>query len=362
MNIVINAVLAFEQPRGVGRYINNLFPALAQIDKNNQYYIYYGKWMKNYEFLSINQANFHFIELDIKNTMVSRNLYLAIKLPLDCKKYKPDLFFLVDTQAIFIKPCKMVSTIHDLAEFVVPEKYSPKQAFIRRQIVKHQVKASNHLMTVSQYSKDDICSRFHIQPEKITVVYNSVEAPDVQEILNPKKYFLYVSEVERAKNLSTLIKAYSILPAEIKAEYKIYVVGKKGNDYDNVMGLIKKSRLEDRVKFFGFVSDEDLEKLYAQAYCFIFPSVFEGFGLPVLEAMAKGTPVICSNSSSIPEVGGDAVLTFEPYDEKMLSRQIIKLIEEEGLRDNMINKGIRRAKMFNKASAAQETLNVLMNV
>ena len=362
MNIVINAVLAFEQPRGVGRYINNLFPALAKIDKDNQYYIYYGKWMKNYEFLTIKQSNFHFIELDIKNTMVSRNLYLAIKLPLDCKKYKPDLFFLVDTQAIIIKPCKMVSTIHDLAEFVVPEKYSPKQAFIRRQIVKHQVKASNHIMTVSQYSKDDICSRFHIKPESITVVYNSVEAPDIKYFQKPEKYFLYVSEIERAKNLATLIKAYSILPDEIKAEYKLYVVGKKGNDYDNVISLINKNQIKDRVQFFGFVSDEELGKLYAHAYCFIFPSVFEGFGLPVLEAMAKATPVICSNSSSIPEVGGDAVLTFDPYDERMLSGQIVKLVKEDGLRDSMVHEGIERAKLFNKASAAKETLNVLMNV
>lgn len=179
--------------------------------------------------------------------------------------------------------------VYDLAEFVVPEKYSPKQAFIRRQIVKHQVKASNHIMTVSQYSKDDICSRFHIKPESITVVYNSVEAPDVKYFQKPEKYFLYVSEIERAKNLATLIKAYSILPDEIKAEYKLYVVGKKGNDYDNVISLINKNQIKDRVQFFGFVSDEELEKLYAHAYCFIFPSVFEGFGLPVLEAMAKAT-------------------------------------------------------------------------
>lgn len=362
MNIVINAVLAFEQPRGVGRYINNLFPALAKIDKNNNYYIYYGKWMKNYEFLSINQSNFHFIELDIKNTMVYRNLYLSVKLPLDCKKVKPDLFFLVDTQAIIIKPCKIVSTIHDLAEYVVPEKYAPKQAFIRRQIVKHQVKISDHIMTVSQYSKYDICSRFQIKPENITVVYNSVETPDIQQFQKPEKYFLYVSEIERAKNLTTLIKAYSILPAEIKAEYELFVVGKKGNDSDNVLRLIKENKIEDRVQFFGFVSDEELEKLYAQAYCFVFPSVFEGFGLPVLEAMAKGTPVICSNSSSIPEVGGDAVLTFDPYDEKMLSNQIIKLVEEDGLRDSMVHKGVVRAKMFNKAYAAKETLNVLSKI
>ena len=124
MNIVINAVLAFEKPRGVGRYINNLLPEIAKHDKENHYYVYYGKWMHEYEFLNIRQDNFHFIELDIKNSQLARNLFLATKLPLMAKKLNPDIFWLVDTQAIFFKPCKMVSTIHDLAEFEVPEKYS----------------------------------------------------------------------------------------------------------------------------------------------------------------------------------------------------------------------------------------------
>ena len=359
MVIVVNAVLAYEQPRGVGRYINNLFPAMAELDKENQYYIYYGKWMKNYEFLSINQPNFHFIELDITNSTTSRNLYLAVKLPIDCKKYNPDLFFLVDTQAILIKPCRIVSTIHDLAEFVVPEKYSPKRALLRRQIVRHQVRISDQIMTVSKYSKADICKRFHISSGRVAVVYNSVDAPEIGKLQQPEKYFLYVSEIERAKNLATLVKAYAGLPETIKKEYMLYIVGKKGNDYENVMDLINRSKINDRVRFFGFVSDEELSDLYARAFCFIFPSVFEGFGLPVLEAMAKGTPVLCSNSSSIPEVGGDAVLTFEPYDEKAIGEQILKLINQEGLRSEMINRGIQRAGKFNKEAAARATLKVL---
>lgn len=360
MNIVINAVLAYDQPRGVGRYINNLLPALAEIDKNNQYYIYYGKWMCKYDFLNVKQSNFRFIELDIKNTMISRNLYLAVRIPLDCKKYNPDVFFLIDTQALIVRPsCKIVSTIHDLAEFVVPEKYSPKHAFIRRQIVKHQVKVSERIITVSQYSKADICRRFNIDYDKVKVVYNSVEQPNNTELRKPENYLLYVSEVERAKNLSALIKAYISLPNKIQKDYMLYVVGKKGDDYDNVIKLIEEGRINDRVKFFGYVSDEELSDLYAKAFCFIFPSVFEGFGLPVLEAMAKGTPVICSNCSSIPEVGGEAVLTFNPYSETEITDQIIKLINTDGLRAVMIARGIRRAAEFNKLTAAQETLNTL---
>lgn len=362
MNIVINAVLSYEQPRGVGRYINNLLPALAEIDHENQYYVYYGKWMKDYEFLKIDQDNFHFVELSIRNTMLARNLYLAILLPFYCKKYHPDVFFLIDTQAILFNPCKMVSTIHDLAEYVIPEKYDSKQAFIRRRIVKHQAKISDRIITVSQYSRRDICTRFRIPESKVSVVYNSVNHPGCIQIEKPENYLLYVSEIERAKNLITLIKAYSMLPKEIMDQFELYVVGKKGNDYEGIISLINRKEIQGRVKFFGFVSDEELSELYSRAYCFVFPSLFEGFGLPVLEAMARGTPVICSNTSSIPEVGGDAVLTFDPYNEKDIAEQIIRIVNEPDLRYRMIQKGIQRAALFSKESAARATLDVLTSL
>ncbi len=359
MNIVINAVLSYDKPRGVGRYINNLLPMLAEIDKNNHYFIYYGKWMKNYDFLKINQNNFSFIELDIKNTQVFRNFYLAFILPIKSKRLNPDLFFLIDTQAIILKPCKILSTIHDLAEYVVPEKYSKKQAFIRRIIVKHQIRISDHIITVSNYSKNDICSRFGINETKVSVVYNSVELHKVEQMREPKKYFLFVGEIERAKNLITLIQAYSLLDDEIKSRYTIEVVGSKGNDFQNVKNTITELGITDRVIFHGYVSDDELNNLYQEAYAFIFPSLFEGFGLPVLEAMAKGVPVICSNSSSIPEVGGKAVLTFDACDAKALSDCMLRIITNQDLRDCMIDEGIKRSKLFSMESAARNTLDII---
>ncbi|MCU9613192.1 glycosyltransferase family 4 protein [Caldibacillus lycopersici] len=360
MNIVINAVLSYELPRGVGRYFNNLLPAIAEIDKENQYYVFYGKWMKEYDFLKIKQHNIHFIELDIKNSQLTRNFYLSIIFPLKCKKYNPDVLFLIDTQAIIIKPCKLVSTIHDLAEYVIPEKYSKKQAFIRRLIVKHQAKVSDKIITVSQYSKDDICNRFNISENRVAVIYNSVDTPETRDICQPENYFLFVSETERAKNLMGLLKAFSQLPTFIRDKFMIYVVGKKGNDYGNIIQEIKDKDIESKVKFFGYVSDEELMNLYAKAYAFIFPSLFEGFGLPILEAMSKGTPVLCSNTSSMPEVGGDAVITFDPYEPADLAQKILKIVQTPELRIEMINTGMERARKFNKDSVAKETLKVIL--
>lgn len=362
MNIVINAVLAFEKPRGVGRYINNLLPEIAKNDTENHYYVYYGKWMHEYEFLNIRQDNFHFIELDIKNTQLARNLFLAAKLPLMAKKLNPDIFWLVDTQAIFFKPCKMVSTVHDLAEFEVPEKYSRKQALLRRMIVRNQVRLSDKILTVSNYSKQDICQRFRIPEARVAVTYNTVDRVVSPDEVTPDRHdssFLFVSETERAKNPQLLIKAYSMLPEEYQKIYSLRIAGNQGNDHENCLQLIAETGIGDRVEFFGYLSREALQDLYASAYAFVFPSLFEGFGLPVLEAMAQGTPVLCSDSSSIPEVGGDAVLTFSPTSAEQLCAQMVKLIENPQLRETMIWKGLEQAGRFTKQNAALSTLNAL---
>lgn len=362
MNIVINAVISYEQPRGVGRYINDLLPVIAECDQENEYFIYYGKWMTQYSFTNVKQKNFHFIELDIKNNQITRNFYLAVVLPLICKKYKPDVFFLIDTQAILIKPSFMVSTIHDIAEYQATKKYSWKQALVRKGIVKIQSRLSNQIITDSIYSKNGICQILKVDEKKVNVIYLGTNMKSVYDNVEPDCYFLFVSETERAKNLIELIEAFHSLPMPYKEQYRIKVVGKKGNDYENIMQKTDEYQLKDRIDFFGYVSDEELEDLYKKAYAFVFPSFFEGFGLPVLEAMAKGTPVLCSKSSSIPEVGGDAVLTFDPYKPEELCHQMIRIIEDKNLRKNMIELGYKQVNKFSYKKTAIKTLEVFNKV
>lgn len=364
MNIVVNAVLAYEQPRGVGTHINNVLIGLSEIDEDNEYYIYYGKWMKKYSFLNINRPNFHFIELDISRSIISRNWYLAVKLPIDCKKYNPDILYVLDTQAILVKPCRIVSTIHDLAEFECKYKYSKLQGAIRRCIVRHQIKLSDQLITVSQYSKDDILRRFNknISGDNIHVIYNTYDGVcDGIADNHPDKYILFVSEVERAKNLKTLLQAYNILPAEIKGEYSVKVVGKHGNDYDECVDYVNENKLESKVEFYGYVDNSRLDFMYKKAYVFVFPSLFEGFGIPVIEAMGRGVPVICSNSSSLPEVGDTAALFFNPMDYNELADCLIRVINNENLRSSMINKGLERARFFASENMAEKTYKVLLD-
>ncbi len=363
MKIVMNAVLSYEQPRGVGRYLNALIPALARIDRDNQYYIYYGAWMKDYSFLKVQQENFHFLPLEIRNRQLSRNMYLALILPLKCKKLNPDLYMLIDTQATLLKPCRMVSVIHDLAEFEVPEKYSKKQALLRRMIVRIQVLLSNRIITVSEYSKADLQRRLKIPADRIRCVYNGLNREQfgrvTDQLAETDNSFLFVSEQERAKAPCVLADAFSLLPEDLKLRFHLVYVGREGNDSEELNSRIIDYGLEQSTVFKGYVDDSELNQLYARAYAFVFPSLFEGFGLPVLEAMSKGTPVLCSNRASIPEVGGDAVLTFDPEHPEELTGLMRRLAEDSELRRRMICKGLERAKSFTTERMAEETLLVL---
>ena len=361
MKIAINAVLAYSQPRGIGNYLNIILPAIASRDKVNDYYIYFGEWMHDYEFTGIEQDNIHLIELKMNNSRVGRNLNLAIRLPALVKRMKADIYWLPDSRATLFKPCRMVSTIHDLAEYVVPEKYSASVAFIRRTYLKHQVRLSDHIITVSEYSGKDICSRFMLEKSKVTVIPNALNnsIQERQKSEDIQNYFFFVSEIERAKNLNVLIEAYSKLDRDIRDRFELRVAGKKGNNYDEVVSMVDRLGLKDRIRFYGYVSNEELNELYLHAYAFVFPSLFEGFGFPVLEAMARGIPVICSDSSSIPEVGGDAVLTFDPHDSDKLAGYLTDIVENDGLRNRLAEAGIKRSLLFSASDMADRTIEVM---
>ena len=361
MKIILNAVLAYENPRGVGRYINNLLYELSETE--NDIYVIYGKWMSNYSFTKIKKENFHLIELDIPNNKILRNLYLSIILPIKICKYKADLYHVLDTSPNFLKFMPMVSTIHDLAEFEVPEKYGNIQAFLRRIYVRLQIKMSDYIITVSNYTKNDIINRFNIDSNKIYVTYedtdNKISLPNFR---NYKKYFLFVGEIEKTKNVQAIIEAFNLLPKEYKNEYEVRLVGKKGNDFENVINIINKYKLNSKVKFYDYVSEEELFNMYKEAFAFVFPSKFEGFGLPVLEAMRMNIPVICSNKTSIPEVGGDAVLTFDPTCYEHLKNHMLNIILKNELREELILKGEVRASDFSWKFTTEKTLDCYRKV
>ncbi|KYC63717.1 glycosyltransferase family 4 protein [Heyndrickxia coagulans] len=367
MNVVINAVLYHERPRGVGRYLNNLLKKMSEIDKENSFYIYYAPWMSKYEFLKIRSKNFHFICLKrIPRNKILRNFYQTFLFPLIILKNKPDVLHIPDTSPILFTTCKTVSTIHDLAEFHFPEKYSKLQSFVRKLTVKLQSRMSHSIITISSYSKKDLINILGLNPNKIKVILNGVDTErfsfkrNFLSTLNltRQNYILYVGELERSKNVPVLLKAYSALDKKTKKKYSLVLAGRKGNDLETIEKIINKNNLDDSVIILDYVTDDELISLYKGSKCFVFPSLFEGFGLPLLEAMSCGSLVLSSNSSSLPEVGGDCVLYFDPSSPRDLKLKLEEIIEmDEELVNNYKKKGIERASKFTWDECARKTLN-----
>ncbi|KXG78349.1 N-acetylgalactosamine-N,N'-diacetylbacillosaminyl-diphospho-undecaprenol 4-alpha-N-acetylgalactosaminyltransferase [Fervidicola ferrireducens] len=246
-----------------------------------------------------------------------------------------------------IKGAKRITTIHDLIPLRLPyATLDDKKVFYRN--VKSALKSSAVILTVSESTKNDILEAYEIDPNKIFVTYQPVFLPQishekVHEVvksygLKYGDYILFVGTIEPKKNVARLIRAYNLVGTNMP----LAIVGRKGWMYEDVEPLLKKKG----VKWLSNVPSKDLSYLYAGAYCFVFPSLYEGFGLPPLEAMSVGCPVITSNVSSLPEVCGDAALYVDPYNVSDIREKLEKILSDRDLREKMVSKGRERAKLF----------------
>ena len=201
---------------------------------------------------------------------------------------------------------------------------------------------------------------YHLPESKIRVIYNGYEkeANNGELIVKKSPYILYVGTLQPRKNVSTLIKAFNKFK-DTYPEFKLVIVGRKGWLYNQIFELVKQLKLEQNIVFTDYVSDGELVKLYKNAFCFVLPSLYEGFGIPVLEAMVNNCPVICSNVSSLPEIAGKAALYFNPKSEKDLLKNLLKLKEDVSLKNKLIKNGKEQIKKFSWQKCADETLEVI---
>ncbi len=258
---------------------------------------------------------------------------------------------------IKIKGAKKITTIHDLIPLRLPYTTLDNKKFFYK-IVKDSIKDSEIIITVSENSKKDILNTFDVAPEQVYVTYQPlvlqpclVSEERISNFLKKrykldfKKYILFVGAIEPKKNLGRLIDAY----AEIDTDMQLVVVGKKGWLWEGEIGKLESifgKNFARKVKFLEYVSNKDLKYFYLGAYCFVFPSLYEGFGLPPLEAMTFGCPVITSNVASLPEICGEAALYVNPYDVDDIKEKIEKLINNPQLRAQLSEAGRERVKLF----------------
>lgn len=299
----------------------------------------------------------------------TRFLWHQIILPRVIKKENIDVYFSPIPDGMILPPCKQITTVYDLLPLIYPES-SPRIRYYYKYILPHIIKASSALVVGSESTKNDILKYFSDIKCPISVIYpgyrkevflkrSADEIGKVKDKYGLNGYFLTVSEIRPYKNIRTLIRSF----AKIKnRELFLAVVGKKGKLEQDIESLPVELGLEKRVKFLGYVPDEDLAALYSGAIATIHPSLYEGFGLPPVEAMACGCPIIVSNTSSLPEVCGNAAVYFDPLDSGQMTSAMDSVFSDKALRDKMVYSGNIRAKMFSFDKAAIKILDIIRDL
>ena len=301
-----------------------------------------------------------------------RKLWTQIGLPLSLFLHepRPDVFFSPTHYAPRFSPSPTAISIMDLSYIYYPEMFRKSDLYQLRNWTSYSVKKASKIFTISKASKDDIIKVYEVPSEKVIATYPGIKQFSMKsQFSNFKKikdkygikgdFILFVGTLQPRKNIVRLIEAFSQIKTK---DIQLVIVGKKGWLYEEILEAPKKYGIENSIKFLDFVPNEDLSVLYQNALCFVLPSLYEGFGLPVLEAMKYGCPVITSNVSSLPEAGGDAALYIDPLNVSDITAKIKMVFEDNKLRKEMIEKGKKQVAKFSWEKTAKETLKVLEEI
>lgn len=302
-------------------------------------------------------------------------LWSQVFLPIELIKNKfskdpIDVFFSPAHYAPRYTPAPCVLTIHDVAYVYYPEEYTKKDLYQLSSWTRYSLKKASSIIAVSKTTKKDIVRFYQIPEERINVIYNGFEKEAISvnsqiqltdiDINITRPYILYVGTIQPRKNITTLIRAFAVFN-ETHPDYKLVITGKKGWLFDKIYNEARNLYLQNKIIFTGFINDKELVTLYKRAFCFVLPSLYEGFGIPVLEAMSFGCPVISSFSSSLPEIGGEASLYFDPDNFTDLINKLTLLASDPKLRNELIRKGSDRIKQFSWDRCTASTLKILIS-
>jgi glycosyltransferase involved in cell wall biosynthesis len=363
MKIGIDIREAFKEKAGKGYYTIHLVSNLLKIDKKNKYLFFTDQPI---EALSGHEnTEIRLIE--------ASGLKWHRKVLKESYKQNIDIFFSPTSYIIPAihnpKKISVLMTVHDLISFLYPQKHNKKAVIIERLLLKKALKKSAHILSVSKNTKSDICNRFSCNSRKISVIPNAasdvfrpLENEDLiyfkEEKQLPDKFIFSAGTLEPRKNYDILIRAFSKIKSEFP-KYKLLIAGKKGWNYENIFKTVEDLDMGDSVKFLDYIPERDLVRLYNLATVFAYVSLYEGFGIPPLEAMQSGCPVITSNVSSIPEVVNDAAILVNPEKEEDIAQAMKKLLGSPEMQSGLRKKGLKQAEKFSWKKSAQKLLNLL---
>lgn len=357
---------------GIGRYAINLVKALLSIST---------KELPEMEFVIFTAPQTDRSVLDgfgtvscdrfrgIKSTLLRSSFFLSAGLVLE----QIDIFHGLDQAGIpfFFKKGKYVVTFHDVIALVLPETFPLKYRLVFQVGFSAIRRQADMVIVPSESAREDVVRYLKVDQGRIVIIpygceerFRPVGDPERFEAVRrkyglPERYVLFVGVLQPRKNVATLLRAFSLLVVEkLGQDLKLVVAGESGWGLTEISKMVGSLGLQDHVVFAGSIEDEDLPDLYRGAHLFVYPSLYEGFGLPILEAMACGIPVITSNISSMPEVAGDAAVLVDPRDPEGLASAMASVLTDEALREKLRQKGIARARGFSWDAVARKTLEV----
>ena len=368
MRVGLDVTSAVTQGAGIGRYTRELLRALAALDPHSAYRLFYAARAPAYPLPKL-PANFHVRRLPVHDIWLARIWQRArAPIPVTWVTGPLDVFHSPD----FVLPppgrgTRTLVTVHDLSFVRDPASAAPGLRRYLETVVPRSVARADHVIAVSQATRSDLIELYHTPPEKISVVYEGVgaefrPAADTTAVrarygLGQAPFVLAVGTLQPRKNYERLIRAFaSAFPAP--AEARLVIAGGRGWLYDSIFETVRAVGLAERVLFPGFVPDLDLPALYTAARVLAYPSLYEGFGLPMLEAMACGTPVVASTAACLPEVAGGAALLVPPTDVEALAQALQRAFSDETERGALAARGRARAAQFRWEAAAQQVLGL----
>jgi len=361
--IGVDARLLAEPITGIGRYTYEVLSRLVHMGH---------EWVL-YSHKPLTIGDWSLVNVKIRSLNISgrtaRMLWAQSILPLWAKADHVDVFWSPAHRIpkFLDSEISSVVTIHDLVWKHAPETMRPLSRFLDSRLMPAAIRRANKVIAVSEHTKCDLLNEVPSALGKTSTIYLGVDfkvhsgpTPIFKIASDAPEFFLFVGTLEPRKNLERLLQAFAIIPSQIRQDIKLFIVGGKGWGGINLNSLLRKFGLQDSVKIFGYVSDEQLGELYSRAMFLAMPSLYEGFGLPLVEAMACGTPVLSSNLSSMVEVVGGAGVLVDPWSVESISVGLVRLLGDSELRRGLSIQGVIRSKFFNWDNTARKTMEVLI--
>jgi len=373
MRICYDARTIVDLQTGLGNYTFHILKYLLKIDTENNYTVLINHSLrKDHPVLKLGQKNLYKKFVRIPEVSFQQQYLIPLKL----LQERPDIYHYPNFDLPVLQPFNSVFTVHDLTYMKHKHLYYKGRwlkNYYTERIMRAGVKKAKKIIACSQNTKRDLVEMFKVSANKVVVIYHALDEEflngannyeenlshlSIQKKVNGQQYFLFIGQLRPHKNIVRIIKSFAKFKEKIPNGFKLIIGGNSYLNYKEPEKTVAEFGLTKDVCFLGYVEENEIISLYRNAACFVFPSLYEGFGIPILESMAVETPVITSNISSMPEIAGEAAITVNPYSIDEIAAAMTAIVENKQLQQNLVEKGLKRVAEFSWQRAAEKTLKV----